>query len=75
MKLEKINSYKKLDIVMINIIEKKPEPVKASEINHELHTNYDPNQLYITNRSISARLRGNPNIRVISGRCNRYTTR
>lgn len=75
MKLEKINSYRKLDKIVVNIVEHKENPVMASEVNQELHNRYDPCQLYISNKSLGARLARNPNIRVIPGKYNRYAAR
>ena len=73
MKLEKIKSYKKLDEVIANIVIEQPTPVTASQIGEVLNQQYHTESLYVSNRAIAMRLRGNPNIRVIPGLFNKYT--
>lgn len=72
MKLEKIKSYKKLDEVIVNIVQNQSQPVTANEIGVVLTQQYQTDKLYVSNKAIAMRLRGNPNIRVISGKYNKY---
>lgn len=71
---KKINTYKKLDEVIVDIVGSNNKPITANEIHSQLHTQYQLSQISCTDRSIAMRLRGNPSVRVIKQqRQNTYT--
>jgi hypothetical protein len=61
-----IRSYKELNEVIYKIIDFTEEPLSPKEIQGMILSNYNTNKLSVGPRSIAARIRGKPNVRVIN---------